>query len=137
MSSVFHSGAFGTAAIGTSELPITGWEVQPTAELQQFKNSKSGGYVLREATFQDCSVMVLMDYDFANSPFSMPYAIAVGTTLTNVNLFLNQSVSGAMDGSHWTFTSLIVDSTPQQLVVDGKITTKVMCKGNGSFTYPG
>jgi hypothetical protein len=31
MSSVFHPGSFGTAAVGSNELSITGWEVQPTA----------------------------------------------------------------------------------------------------------
>jgi hypothetical protein len=132
--SVFHSGSFGTAALGSNELSITGWEVNPTAQLVEFKNSKSGGYVLREATFKDCSVTIDADFDFGNNPFQSPYSITPGTTLTNVKLCLHQSTSGALDGLAWTFTSLVVDSTPQKLLVDGKVTTRFTAKGNGSYT---
>jgi hypothetical protein len=134
--SVFHSGFGGTAAVGGNELPVTSWEVQPSVELTQFRNSRSGGFVLREATYKDCLVSIQLDYDFGNNPFAAPTAIVVGATLSNVNLYLHQSSAGALNGSYWNFASLIVEGTPQQLVVDGKITTKVMCRGNGSFTYP-
>jgi len=132
--SVFHSGSFGTAAIGTSEISITGWEVHPTAQLVEFKNSKSGGYVLREATFKDCSVTLDADFDFGNNPFASPTSIQPGATLTSVKLLLHQSAAGQLDGLAWTFTSLVVDSTPQKLQVDGRITTRFTAKGNGSYT---
>jgi hypothetical protein len=134
--SVFHSGSFGTAALGTNELSITGWDVQPTAQLVEFKNSKSGGYVLREATFKDCSVTIQLDYDFGNDPFGTPFSITPGATLTSVILCLHQTASGSLDGPQWSFTSLVVEGTPQQLQVDGKITTRVTAKGNGSYTAP-
>jgi hypothetical protein len=131
--SVFHSGAFGTAALGTNELSVTGWSVQPSAELVEFKNSKSGGYVLREATFKDCTVTIDVDFDFGNNPFQTPYSIQPGATLTNVELYLNQTGAGQLNGLAWTFSSLVVDSTPQKLLVDGKITTRFSAKGNGSY----
>ncbi|MDP9175547.1 MAG: hypothetical protein M3O30_17025 [Planctomycetota bacterium] len=134
--SVFHSGFYGTASVAGNELPITQWEVQPTVELTQFKNSRSGGFVLREATFKDCQVAIHLDHDFGNNPFAAPFSIAVGALLSTVNLYLHQSAAGALNGSFWSFSSLIVETTPQQLVVDGKITTKIICRGNGSFTYP-
>jgi hypothetical protein len=134
--SVFHSGSSGTAALGSNEISITGWEVHPTAQLVEFKNSRSGGFVLREATFKDCSVTIDADFDFGNNPFQTPYSIQPGTTLTNVILCLHQSTSGALDGPAWTFASLVVDSTPQKLQVDGKITTRFTAKGNGSYTPP-
>ena len=118
--SVFHSGYFGTAALGSNELSITSWEVHPTAQLVEFKNSKSGGFVLREATFKDCTVTIDLDFDFGNNPFQSPFAIQPGTTLSTVKLFLFQSAAGMLDGLAWTFTSLVVDSTPQQLKVDGR-----------------
>ena len=133
-SSIFHSGSFGTAALGSSELSITGWDVNPTAQLVEFKNSKSGGYVLREATFKDCSVTIDVDFDFGNNPFQTPYSIQPGATLTGVKLCLHQSAAGQLDGLAWTFTSLVVDSTPQKLQIDGRITTRFTAKGNGSYT---
>jgi hypothetical protein len=133
--SVFYSGFYGTAALGGSELPITQWIVQPTVELTPFKNSKSGGFIIREATFQDCAVEIDIDFDFGNNPFASSQSINVGAVLNNVKLYLHQSSAGTLDGLAWGFSSLIVDGTPQQLVVDGKITTKILCKGSGSFTY--
>src|ERR1700722_18944347 len=132
--SVFHSGSFGTAALGTNELSIVGWDVHPTAQLVEFKNSKSGGYVLREATFKDCSVTNDVDFDFGNNPFQTPFSLQPGTTLTNVKLCLHQTTAGALDGLAWTFTSLVVDSIAQSLKVDGKVTTRFTAKGNGSYT---
>jgi hypothetical protein len=132
--SVFHSGYLGTAALGSNELSVVSWDVQPTAQLVEFKNSKSGGYVLREATFKDCTVTIEVDFDFGNNPFQSPYSIQPGTTLSNVKLCLQQSASGQLDGLAWTFASLVVESTPQKLEVDGKITTRFTAKGNGSYT---
>jgi hypothetical protein len=132
--SVFHSGSFGTAALGTNELSIVGWEVHPTAQLVEFKNSKSGGYVLREATFKDCQVMIDVDFDFGNNPFQSPFSLAPGATLTSVKLCLHQSAAGQLDGLAWTFSSLVVESTPQKLQVDGRITTRFTARGNGSYT---
>jgi hypothetical protein len=136
MSSVFHSGFLGTAALGSSELPIIKWDVVPTTKLEEFKNSKSGGYIIRESTFKDCSVTLDIDYDFSAGPFDSPYSISIGAIITNAKLFLHQSGPGNLDGSYWGFTSLIVDTTPQNLTVDGKIVTRVTAKGSGSFTYP-
>jgi hypothetical protein len=135
-SSVFHSGFYGTAAVGGNELPILNWEVQPTVELQQFKNSRSGGFIIREATFKDCTVSIQLDYDFGNNPFATPFSLTIGSTITNVNLYLHQTAPGSLNGSYWSFSTLIIEGTPQQLMVDGKITTKILCKGSGSFTYP-
>lgn len=132
--SVFHSGYLGTAALGSNELSVVSWDVQPTAQLVEFKNSKSGGYVLREATFKDCTVTLEVDFDFGNNPFQSPYSIQPGTTLANVKLCLQQSAPGQLDGLAWTFASLVVESTPQKLEVDGKITTRFTAKGNGSYT---
>jgi hypothetical protein len=134
--SIFHSGFYGTAAVNGTELPIVKWEVQPIVQLTQFRNSRSGGFIIREATFQDCAVEIDVDFDFGNNPFASPLSLTVGTTLSNVRLYLYQSTAGAMDGPFWNFSSLIVDGTPQQLVVSGNITTKIQCKGSGAFAYP-
>jgi hypothetical protein len=48
--------------------------------------------------------------------------------------FHPKSASGVLDGLAWTFSSLVVDSTPQSLKVDGKITSRFTAKGNGSYT---
>lgn len=127
----FNSGYKGTATIGGNEVPLINWSVSPTADMVKFMNSKSGGYVLREATFKDCTVSFEIDYDFDANPFAAPTNITVGVELTNVRLYLNGT-----SGSYWNFPKLKVIGTPQQLQVTGKITTKVNCAINGTFAYP-
>jgi hypothetical protein len=133
---IFYAGNFGTAALGTNEFSCTSWSVRPTAELVTFKNSRSGGYVLRQATFKDVAVMIAMDFDFANNPYQSPYGMGPGLLFTNVLLFLHESGASTLDGIKWTFSSLVSDDAPQSLNVDGKIATSFSLKGNGSYTLP-
>jgi hypothetical protein len=58
--------------------------------------------------------------------------VGVGTTLSNVKLFLNGTT-----GDYWDIPSFVVTDTPQQLAVDGKITTRVSGRSDGAFGYPG
>jgi hypothetical protein len=134
--SVFHSGSSGTAAVNGIELPIARWEVHPIVELSTYKNSRSGTNPIREATFQDCLVVIDVDFDFGNNPFTSPRQIVAGAVLSGVKLFLHQSSPGLMDGPFWGFASLLVETTAQVLTVDGKFTTRFQCKPSGPFTWP-
>jgi hypothetical protein len=139
MSSQFYSGVGGTASVGSPpvELPITDWEVRPTARITRFRNSKSGPNDLVEANWLNATVMIAVEYDFNSNPFQAPGAIQVGVELTNVKLYLHQSASGQLDGPAWVFPSLIVTGTPQTLPLSGEnIVTRFTAVSNGPFTYP-
>jgi len=139
MPSQFHSGFGGTASVGSPpiELPITEWEVRPIADITRFRNSKTGPYDVVEATWLNATVTLSIEYDFDNNPFQSPTAIQIGTQLSNVKLYLHQSASGQLDGSAWSFPSLIVTTSPQTLPLDGKnIVTKFTCVTSGAFSYP-
>jgi hypothetical protein len=139
MTSQFYSGVGGTASLGTPafQLPITDWEVRPTAQITRFRNSKTGPYDLVEASWLNATVTVSIEYDFNNNPFQPPPSIQVGTELKNVRLYLHQSGPGNMDGSAWSFPSLVVTGTPQTLPLSGQnIVTKFTCVTNGPFSYP-
>jgi hypothetical protein len=134
--SVFYSGFLGTGSIGTNEFSTTKWSVNPTAKLVPFRNSKSGGYTIYQSTFKDADVTIETDYDFGNDIFAAPYGIFPGVTLTNVNLYLHQTASGQLNGPVWNFTNIVVSASPQSLDVDGKIVTRIVGKGSGSYTAP-
>jgi hypothetical protein len=139
MSQQFYSGVGGTASVGNPplELPITDWQVNPTAQTTRFRNSKSGPFDIVEANWLSATVTISIEYDFASSPFQSPAAIQVGSRLTNVKLFLHQSSPGQLDGAAWMFSSLVVTSTPQTLPLTGRsITTRLSCTSDGPFTYP-
>src|SRR5271163_968181 len=101
MSSQFYSGVGGTASVGSppAELPVTDWEVRPTAQITRFRNSKSGPYDIIEANWLSATVHISIEYDFANNPFQSPASIQIGSRLTNVKLFLHQSSPGQLDGA--------------------------------------
>ncbi|HUB24554.1 MAG TPA: hypothetical protein VL992_03920 [Tepidisphaeraceae bacterium] len=139
MSSQFYSGVGGTASVGTPpvELPITDWEVRPTAQITRFRNSKSGPYDLVEANYLNATVTVTVEYDFNNNPFQAPASIQIGMELSNVQLFLHRSNTGSLDGAAWSFPSLIVTGTPQTLRLTGQnIAVSFSCVSNGAFSYP-
>jgi hypothetical protein len=139
MSQQFYSGVGGTASVGNPplELPITDWQVNPSAQTTRFRNSKSGPFDIVESNWLSATVTISIEYDFSNSPFQSPAAIQVGSRLTNVKLFLHQSSPGQLDGPAWTFGSLVVTATPQSLPMTGRnITTRLTCASDGPFTYP-
>jgi hypothetical protein len=131
MSIQFHSGAMGTATINGTEVPLLSWKVEPHAEVVTFKNSKTGAYPQREATFKDARVELALDLDFDNYPFASPPGILIGATLTNVQLYLH----GA-SGDYWLFPSLIVETNPMDVVIDGRVGTHFTAVPNGTFSYP-
>lgn len=127
-----YSGKDGAVTIAGSEPPITQWSVNPTNELQAFRNSLSGNYTIVEPTFKDATFEINIDYDFDNNPFASPINIDIGTELTQVKLFLHGKT-----GDYWHFPKAVVTSTPQELVVDGKITTRLQCRASAAFGRPG
>ncbi|MGA2233319.1 MAG: hypothetical protein ABSH22_20645 [Tepidisphaeraceae bacterium] len=139
MSQQFYSGVGGTASVGSPpvELPITDWQVRPTAQITRFRNSKTGPYDQVEAAWLNATVTISVEYDFDNNPFQAPAAIQIGTLLTNVKLYLHQSAAGQLDGSAWSFPTLMVTGTPQTLPVSGEnIVTQFTCVSSGPFSYP-
>lgn len=131
----FHSGVGGTATIGGTELPVTDWSVDPTVEIVPFRNSKTGSYSVKEATYKDVNASIGVDYDFDSSPYSVAGGITIGTVLSNVKLHLRGAGSGGTS-PFWNLPSAIVVSTPQRLEVNGRIVTTINVTGSGSFTYP-
>lgn len=127
----FHAGQLGSATINGVTLPILSWKVQPRSEIVAFKNSKTGAYPQREATFKDARVELALDLDFDNYPFASSPGIVIGATITNVKLFMY----GA-SGDFWLFPSMIVESNPMDVVIDGKIGTSFTALPNGTFSYP-
>ena len=128
----FHSGKDGKTTVNGNEVPITDWSVDPMATLVDFKNSKTGLFPKREATFRDATVSLGIDFDFDANPFAAPISITPGTTLTNTKLYLN-----GLAGLFHNFASLVVEGTPQQLSVEGKIITRVNCRVDGTFSLAG
>jgi hypothetical protein len=127
----FHSGVMGSATINGVELPILSWKVQPRADIVSFKNSKTGAYPQREATFKDARVELALDLDFDNYPFASSPGVVIGAAISEVKLYLH----GA-SGDYWLFPSMIVESNPMDVVIDGKIATSFTALPNGSFSYP-
>src|SRR4051794_39671787 len=118
----FHSGVGGTATIGGTELPVTDWSTDPTVEIVPFRNSKTGSFSVKEATYKDANFSIGVDYDFDSNPFAVAGGITIGTILSTVKLPLRGAGTGGT-APFWLFPSAIVVSTPQRLEVNGRVTT--------------
>jgi hypothetical protein len=133
---VFKTGFYGTAAIGSNELAITKWSINPKADIVKLKNSKSGQYPAYLPTFSECQCTIDLDWDSANNPFQSPFGVSAGAVLSNVSLYLAQPTKDSMSGPAWTATSFTVESTPQSLDIDGKIVTRITGYMWGTVTAP-
>lgn len=140
---LFRSGKFGTVTVnGNNELPTMSWEVDPSVSIVDFRNSKTGNFPYREATFFDASVSVVLDIDFDLYPWASPANIVVGQLIT-AKFYLRQTAPGAFNGDFWAFpqngvsnAGLIVTSNPHSLAIDGKNGTSFAAVISGPFTYP-
>ncbi len=134
MSYTPRSGVGGTARINGTELPVTAWQVSPKADIVEFRNSLSGRHPRRAATYVDGGrFTITVDWDDSNNLFSAPLTIHAGDVVTDVTLNLD----GPGGSLCWRFPSAVVDSTPQSVAVEGKITTTLSCLADGAFAAPG
>jgi hypothetical protein len=116
-----------------TELPVVGWDVNPSATVLRYMNSLTGNHPAKATTFSDCDFSIEIDWDATNQPFSTAapaLAINVTTVLTNVHLTHKT-------GQDWFFPSAIVIGAPQTLRREGKIVTRLQCTSNGAWTAPG
>lgn len=128
----FHSGKGGTATVNGTELAVTDWSVDPSTEIARFRNSKTGNFTKKETTFKEATLTITVDYDFDANPFS---SLPLGTTVTNVKLYLQGGGAGG-SGGFWDFPSAIVVSTPQSVAVNGNIQTSFNLENDGTFSAP-
>lgn len=128
----YLSGIQGTGTINGTELPVTGWDVTPSATILEFINSKTGLHPVVQSTILRARFAIEFDFDPANQPFTSPLSIVVGSTLTSVNLYID----GTGGSNFWNFPSALVATTPQQLRREGKVVTRIECVASGQFKAP-
>ena len=128
----YLAGITATATLNGTELSVTGWSVTPNATILEFINSKTGLHPVLMSTIMRLRFTLGFDYDTNNQPFAAPLSIVVGSTLTNVKLFLD----GTGGSNFWNIPSALVASTPQSVAREGKIHTSIECAASGQFAAP-
>lgn len=134
MSDNFRTGINATASINGTELPFSEWSINPTTELARFANSKTGNKRAKSATYVEATGSWTYDWDDANQPFIAPLSITVGTRLTTVKL----QIDGSSGTLFWALSQIIVVSTPQRWMRDGKPVLTINWENDqGTITPPG
>jgi hypothetical protein len=128
----FHSGRESTATINGTELPTTGWSVDPTSEIVTFRNSKTDRYSLKEATYHDLSGSITIDFDHDENPFVAPIGLADGAELTDVKLYTN-----GVGSLFYDLPSIIIVGTPTSVETEGKLSVTINFTNNGEYGTPG
>lgn len=133
---IFKAGFSGAATVGSAQVPVISWSVNPTVEIVEFKNSLSGVWVMRQPTFGDVSGSIVIDRDFSSNPFAGSLSLTVGTIITNLTLYEAAATKGSPTSGDpaYTFASVLITSTPEQVVIEGKIGISVNFAGAGLCT---
>lgn len=135
-----RAGNTASATVNGTELPIVGWDNNPTAAIVTFINSKSGGHPVRLPTFTDGGAFTIdIDFDDANNAWAAPISLYPGLILTNVRLYVigGPSASGGLTPTYWQYPEAIVTGNPTRVEVAGKIVSRILCIASGPFAPPG
>lgn len=123
-----------TISEATAGLPVVQWSGQFPATIQRYVNSKSGNHPVRASTVTDATCTVTIDWNEADQPFLPSQGTLVAGTIIS-SIFLKISAA-SNDG--WALTRMIVMDTPQDVVIDGKVMTRLSLGiSGGTITPPG
>lgn len=128
----YLAGITSTATFASNELPVTTWNVDASAVILSFINSKTGLHPVKQSTIIDATFSVTCDYDPTLQPFAAPYSFVPGQVLTTVKLFID----GLAGTNFWLFPSAIIRGVSQSASRPGKIGTVLHCEASGTFTLP-
>lgn len=129
----YYAGNNGAATINGTALDLVRWSVNPTATVVAFINSLTGKHPARLPTFDDGGrFTVVVDFNQTTYPFSGSFSIRPGSILTNVLLYINLGAN-----LKWQFPSAIVEGTPEELELAGKVMTSIVCLADGPYAPPG
>lgn len=107
------------------------WDVEPEADLLDANSFEGGGYKDYIAGLFGAGFTVRGWYDAGANPFDAPMNIQIGTVLTNVKIYVNDTT-----GPFWNFPKAIVATTPHKANVKGRVELSFTAKGKGTFSYP-
>lgn len=129
MPQTYESGTNGAALAGSTELPTISWNFLPVAGSVEFVNSLTGGFALTASTIKRGSGTIVFDNDFTNPVYKAPISLFPGITLTNVKLYTDKT---NLNG--WLCPSIVITSTPQSCVIDGKTGQSFTFRTNGAYS---
>lgn len=132
--SSYLTGKNGTATLNGTELSVTGWNVNPSSDLQDFRNSKTGNHSQISPTFDEGG-LISIDYDITptDNPYVAPLSLRPGANITNVRLYID----GSGGSLYWQFPSIYVQSMPQSVSVPGRIVNRIVARVDGAYAPPG
>jgi hypothetical protein len=118
-------------SVNATTIHSKGWTVDDTGEELRSDNTFDAGFSNRITGTNDLKVTIETDWDASANPLDGPPALAVGTVLTTVKLYLQGTSS-----PFWLLPSAIVLSSPMESKVGGigKITFNIANKG--TYTRP-
>lgn len=134
------STAIANGGTGTTEMDLIGANMGATNEIARFVTSKTGRVPYREVTFADNSLSFAIEDNYLAHPTG-----SNGGNLTVLNtgtiaavLYLNV-LAPAMPGTAdacFNFSSLVIQSAPVSLQIEGKEALNYTLPINGPWTEP-
>ncbi len=102
----FYSGSSGKVTVGSTDLNVQQWSIEPTADLDETTHSGSGGYFAAVVAKKKLTGSVQMQWDAAANPTTNPPNLNAGETVA-LKLYQHSTAS-----AYWNIASAIITSTP-------------------------
>ncbi len=127
------SGKNSSFAINSVSYDGKGWTVDPQGQEVRTDNTADNGYSNRIISMKDIKATLEFEFDVSANLMDTTPTLQIGTVLTGVKLFLDESGSSSV---YWSLPSAIVLSTPMQAKVGDAIKWTVTIGNKGAFAPP-
>lgn len=133
MAEDFKTGTLGKATVGTTDINITEWSIDPKGEKDETTHTGSAGYETWEPTTKGCSGSFKFKWDANAKPTTAPPALLPGTKVLLLKLYIGDPT----DAVYHDFPEVVIDGLP--MVSNVKAVVDVTCNwtANGTFTLAG
>lgn len=132
--------AIANGGTGTVELDLIGAGMSPSNEVVRFVTSKTGRLPYREITFGDNALNFAIEQDFLHQPTGSNggnlSVLSTGTMAAILYLNVPSPSAPGTNDACYNFSSLVIQSAPVSLQIEGKSALSYTCPINGPWTEP-
>lgn len=127
----YFVGKDGKATVAGVDVNVEGWSVDPTADEHDVTSTRTAGFGGVITGVKRCKGVLTMSFDAAANPLDNPPALAIGTTVTSVKLYLNGT-----SNPYWDLPIIKVTGNPMESKVADVTKITINWTADGTFTDP-
>ena len=126
------SGKLGKCKVGSTDVHVSKWSIDPVAELNEATDTSTLGYNAYNVGTLGATGQLTMEWDPLAHPTADPPNLVPGAIITTLYLYIGDPA----DDVKYDIPEAIVSGTPTASEAKGKVSFEVNFTVNGAFSMP-